>query len=191
MNQRERETTPTSRVGVNEGRFTLIITASSYVNPRRVYWAGLWDKCYCLLSEVVPICNQRRKGVVVLGLFVVLLSCWLVYRFVCIHACMSRVGVMRALWLLRWGLLVVGGFLVFVCWTWVRSDIWWLLSEFVACMHVWALGGYSIVRIGWWCYPCGCLLGCLLWGQWVLHTIRRLLGCPQVFGIWVSFVGLR
>ena len=50
-----------------------------------------------------------------LGLFVVLLACWLEYRFLCTPVCIARVGVMRALWLLRWGLLVVGGFTIFVC----------------------------------------------------------------------------
>lgn len=52
-----REMTPTSGVGLNEGRFTLSIAASSYLNPKRVCWAGLWDKCYCLLSEVVHVSN--------------------------------------------------------------------------------------------------------------------------------------
>lgn len=35
--ERERETTPTTGVAVIEGHFTLIIAASSYVNPRWVY----------------------------------------------------------------------------------------------------------------------------------------------------------
>ena len=41
--------------GMNEGCFILIMAMSSYLNP--VGWllskAKLWDKCYCLVSEVV------------------------------------------------------------------------------------------------------------------------------------------
>ena len=49
--------TPTSGVGMKEGRFTLVMAASSYVNPEWVYQVGLYDKCYCLMSKVIPICN--------------------------------------------------------------------------------------------------------------------------------------
>ena len=51
MKERERD-------GTNEGRFTLIIVTSSHVNLKWIYYAGLWDKCYCLLLEVVPSCNK-------------------------------------------------------------------------------------------------------------------------------------
>ena len=61
--------TLTSGVGVNEGHFILVIAVSLYVNPKLIYGARLWDKCYCLMLEVVLIIIQReRKG----GGFVVL-----------------------------------------------------------------------------------------------------------------------
>ena len=53
--ERERDTTPTTSASMNEGHFILIIAASSYVNLGWVYWAWLWDKCYCPVLEVVPI----------------------------------------------------------------------------------------------------------------------------------------
>lgn len=37
-----RETIPTTCVGMDEGHFTFIIAASSYVNRKRGYTAGLW-----------------------------------------------------------------------------------------------------------------------------------------------------
>jgi len=53
--ERERERERTIGVGMSEGHCTFIIIVSSYVNLERVYIAMLWDKCYCLLSEAVPI----------------------------------------------------------------------------------------------------------------------------------------
>ena len=38
---------------MNEGHFTLNIDISSYVNPDQVYSTWKWDKCYCLIMEVV------------------------------------------------------------------------------------------------------------------------------------------
>lgn len=53
-----------SGVGMNEGHFTLIIPTSSYVNPKWVDWVGLWVKCNCFLSKVIPISNQLQGGIV-------------------------------------------------------------------------------------------------------------------------------
>ena len=41
---------PTSSVGVDEGHFTLIITVSSYMKPRRVYWV----RCSAFDIECTP-----------------------------------------------------------------------------------------------------------------------------------------
>ena len=91
------------------------------------------------------------------------------------------------LWLHRLKLFVVVGFSNFVCWTWVRWDIWWLQGRFVACIHEWALGGCDIVWMSWWCCMCGCLLECILWGYWVLHSIWHFQRCPTVVGIWIFY----
>ena len=49
-------------VGMDENGFTLIIIVSSYLNLEWVYGAGLWDKFYYLLLEVVPFGMHVRKG---------------------------------------------------------------------------------------------------------------------------------
>jgi hypothetical protein len=53
--------TLTPGVGVNEGHFIFIIVVSLYVNPKLIYGARLWDKCYCVMLEVVLIIIQRER----------------------------------------------------------------------------------------------------------------------------------
>ena len=68
------------------------------------------------MDASLDACCEDTECYIPLGqCWVYLLVCWLEYRFLCTPVCIARVGVMRALWLLRWGLLVVGGFPVFVC----------------------------------------------------------------------------
>ena len=86
----------------------------------------------------------------------------------------------------RWGLLVVGGFPLFVCWPQVGWNIGWLSSGVVALVHVWALEECCNVQIWWWCCSCECLLRDLLWGWSVLHTIMHLQGHPPSNGILTS-----
>jgi hypothetical protein len=43
--------------GLNKGSFSLNIDKSSYVSMKHVYWVGLWEKCSCRFSEVIPISN--------------------------------------------------------------------------------------------------------------------------------------
>lgn len=60
--------------------------------------------------------------------------------------CISRVGVMRTLWLLRWGLPVVGDFQVLFI-KHERGDIFddHYVSLLLACMDGWVIGRCSIV----------------------------------------------
>lgn len=60
--KRERETTPITIIGMNEGRFTLIIATSSYVKPGQVYKVGLWDKCYCEAFDMRLLPHARGQG---------------------------------------------------------------------------------------------------------------------------------
>ena len=67
----------------------MIINASSYVKLKQTYGVGLWDKCYCLMSEVFPF------GIPV-GLARALWWSRLYLNVLCVY-----VGIIRA-WVLWW-----------------------------------------------------------------------------------------
>lgn len=79
--------TLTSGVGVNEGHFILVIAVSLYVNPKLIYGARLWDKCYCVMLEVVLIIIQRERkggGEGALWFWGCLLECFMWLRTPCV-----------------------------------------------------------------------------------------------------------
>ena len=107
-NSPKREITLASRVGMNEGRFTLIIAASSYYEPETSWLSRAMDKCYCLMSEWSLLVTNDSEHCTPVGGNI---------DFGWVMLCISRVGLMKAwcLYLQHELGLILGGVSKWLC----------------------------------------------------------------------------